>query len=300
MFVLQVVIEQGDESLKQTLESYFKRNEELAAQQAQKAIVQEVETQKSSSDEDSEATQSESELVAETLGRGKAKLKKRPSKKQKDSEEEDSPYDPDQSRKNRKKRKSVPAGVIPRSVRAKKSSAKSQKEIEGKKKQDEAEKIPAVEIQKEVPIVEKKTNDDDDYVEITGFKAASPKYVQQNISGSSHQRADDFNFNFDDLGTATDIFSEDMPEGDSDMFNDQAVKELIQKVKILEKEKAEAELERNELRSQIEGLMVSHNKVVAALVEKESRMNKMKEDVKDNSKVFDSLTNEIALLNAKR
>ncbi|MFS7966307.1 hypothetical protein Hanom_Chr09g00772301 [Helianthus anomalus] len=90
-----------------------------------------------------------------------------------------------------------------------------------------------------------------------------------------------------------------MSEGDSDMFNDQAVKELIQKVKNLEKEKAEAELERNELRSQVEELIVSHNKIVAALVEKENRMNKMKEDAEDTSKVFDSLTNEIASLNAK-
>ncbi|MFS8021423.1 hypothetical protein Hanom_Chr16g01427231 [Helianthus anomalus] len=209
-------------------------------------------------------------------------------------------YDPDQSRKNRKKRKAAPAGVIPRNVRAKKSSAESQKEIEGKKKQDKVEKSHVDEIPEEVPTDKsKKSNEDDDYVEITGYKPASPKPVQQDIPGSSHQRVDDFGFIFDDLGTATGIFSDDMPEGDSDMFNDQAVKELVQKVKILEKEKATAELERNELRSQIEELMASHNKVVAALVEKESKMNKMKEDAEDNSKVFDSLTNEIASLNAK-
>ncbi|MFS7988342.1 hypothetical protein Hanom_Chr11g01033691 [Helianthus anomalus] len=177
------------------------------------------------------------------------------------------------------KRKAAPAGVIPRSVRAKKSGAESQKEIEGKKKQDEVEKTPSVEIQKEVPIVEtKKSNDDDDYVEITGFKPASPKPVQQDIPGSSQQK-DDFSFYFDDFGTATGIFSEDMPEGDSDMFNDQAVKELIQKVKDLEKKKAKAELERNELRSQVEDLMAAHNKVVATLVEKESKMNKMKDEL---------------------
>ncbi|MFS7978306.1 hypothetical protein Hanom_Chr10g00913951 [Helianthus anomalus] len=188
---------------------------------------------------------------------------------------------------NRKKRKAAPAGVIPRSVRAKKSSAESQKEIQGKKKQDEVEKTHVVEIPKEVPIVEtKNTNDDDDYVEITGFNPASPKPVQQDIPGSSHQRVEDFSFSFDDLGTATGIFSEDMPEGDSDMFNDQAVKELIQKVKNLEREKEKAEMERNELRSQVEELMISHNKIVAALVEKESRMNKMKEDVEDSSKVI--------------
>ncbi|MFS8024021.1 hypothetical protein Hanom_Chr16g01458371 [Helianthus anomalus] len=280
----------------------LKKKEEVVVQQVQTEkdlrAVPEKEAQNSSSDEDSEATQSESELVAETLGRGKAQLKKRPSKKQKDSDEEDSPYDPDQSKKKRKKRKAAPAGVIPRNVRAKKSGAKSEKEKEGKKSQH-VEKTPIVEIPKEVPIVEsKKTNDDDDYVEITGFKPASPKPVQQDIPGSSQQR-EDFSFNFDDLGTATGIFSEDMIEGDSDMFNDQAVKELIQKVKELEKEKARAEMERNFLKSQIDDLMEAHNKIVAALVEKESRMNKMKDDVEDNSKVFDSMTSEIASLNGK-
>ncbi|KAJ0435633.1 hypothetical protein HanIR_Chr17g0895421 [Helianthus annuus] len=86
-----VVIEQGNETLKQTLESYFRKNEELAAQQAQKSVAQKDETQKSSSDEDSEATLSESELVAETVGKGKVQLKKKPSTKRKDSDEEDSP-----------------------------------------------------------------------------------------------------------------------------------------------------------------------------------------------------------------
>ncbi|MFS7903162.1 hypothetical protein Hanom_Chr01g00020761 [Helianthus anomalus] len=140
----------GNESLKQTLEDYFKKNEEIAAKQAQKSVAQEDETRKSSSDEDSEATQSESELVAETLGKGKVQLKKKPLKKRKDSDEEDSPYEPDQSKKNRKKRKAAPAGVIPRNVRARKLSAESQKELEGKKKQDDVEKSPAAEIPKEI------------------------------------------------------------------------------------------------------------------------------------------------------
>ncbi|XP_021986596.1 glutamic acid-rich protein-like [Helianthus annuus] len=150
----------------------------------------------------------------------------------------------------------------------------------------------------EVPVVgtEEKT---DDEVEITGFRAASPKPAQQDIPGSSRQREEDFNFNFDYLGPATGVFSEDMPEGESDMFNDQAVKELIKKVKELEKEKATTEMERNFMRSQIDDLMEAHNKVVAALVEKEKRMNEMKDDVEVNSKVFDTLTQEISSLNAK-
>ncbi|XP_021984912.1 trichohyalin-like [Helianthus annuus] len=307
-----VVIEQGADLLKQSLETYLKKNEEVAAQQAQGTGVhaekvtrgqQETEVLRSSSDGDSEATQSESELIPETVGKGKVQLKKKPTKKQKGSDEEDSPYDPEKSKRQRKKRKAAPIGVIPRNVRSKKSGAESQKDKDGKAAQHvEKEKSPSVEIPKEsevktteVPVVgtEEKT---DDEVEITGFRAASPKPAQQDIPGSSRQREEDFNFNFDYLGTATGVFSEDMPEGESDMSNDKAVKELIKKVKELEKEKATAKMERNSMRSQIDDLMEAHNKVVAALVEKEKRM---KDDVEVNSKVFDSLTQEISSLNTK-
>ncbi|XP_021991556.1 glutamic acid-rich protein-like [Helianthus annuus] len=311
-----VLIEQGADLLKQSLESYLKKNEEIAAQQAQgtsthaeKATRVEPETEdlRSSSDGDSEATQSESELISETLGRGKAQLKKRPSKKQKGSDEEDSPYDPEKSKKQRKKRKAAPVGIIPRNVRSKKSGAESEKDKEGKAAQHvQKEKSPSVDVPKEpeakakeVPVAgtEEKTGDDE-YVEITGFRAASPKPAQQDIPQSSHQKVEDFNFDFDNIGPVTVIFSEDLP-GESDMFNDQAVKELIKKVKELEKEKAKAEEERNMLRSQIDDLMEAHNKIVAALVEKEKRMNQMKDEAEGNSKVFDSLTHEISSLNAR-
>ncbi|XP_022024063.1 cilia- and flagella-associated protein 58-like [Helianthus annuus] len=290
-----VVIEQGADLLKQSLESYLKKNEEIAAQQAQGTSVHaekvtrvqpETEALRSSSDGDSKATQSESELIPETVGKGKVQLKKRPSKKQKGSDEEDSPYDPEKSKKKRKKQKAAPVGIIPRNVRSKKSGAETQKDKEGKAAQHvQKEKSPSVDVPKEpevktkeVPVVvtEEKTNDE---VEITGFRAASPKPVQQDIPQSSHQKVEDFNFDFDNIGSA--------------------VKELIKKVNELEKEKAKAEEERDMLKSQINDLMEAHNKVVAALVEKEKRMNQMKDDVEGNSKVFDSLTQEISSLNAK-
>ncbi|XP_022040136.1 glutamic acid-rich protein-like [Helianthus annuus] len=274
-----VVIEQGADLLKQSLESYLKKNEEIAAQQAQGTSVHaekvtrvqpETKDQSDSSNGDSEATQSESELIPETLGRGKAQLKKRLSKKQKGSDEEDSPYDPEKVKETKKETK----------------GAETQKDKEGKAAQHvQKEKSPSVDVPKEL--------------EITGFRAASPKPVQQEIPQSSHQKVEDFNFDFDNIGPVTGIFSEDMPEGESDMFNDQAVKELIKKVKELEKEKAKAEKERNMLRSQIDELMEAHNKIVAALVEKEKRMNQMKDEAEGNSKVFDSLTQEISSLNAK-
>ncbi|KAJ0922396.1 putative transcription factor bZIP family [Helianthus annuus] len=310
-----VVIEQGADLLKQSLESYLKKNEEIAAQQAQGTSVHaekvtrvqpETEALRSSSDGDSEATQSESELIPETVGKGKVQLKKRPSKKQKGSDEEDSPYDPEKSKRQRKKRKAAPVGIIPRNVRSKKSGAETQKDKEGKAAQHvQKEKSPSVDVPKEpevktkeVPVVVTKEKTDDE-VEITGFRAASPKPAQQDIPESSHQKVEDFKFDFDNIGPVTGIFSEDMPEGESDMFNDQAVKELIKKVKEVEKEKAKAEEERDMLKSQINDLMEAHNKIVAALVEKEKRMNQMKDDVEGNSKVFDSLTQEISSLNAK-
>ena len=192
-----MVIEQGADLLKQSLETYLKKNEEVAAQQAQGTGVhaekvtrgqQETEVLRSSSDGDSEATQSESELIPETVGKGKVQLKKKPSKKQKGSDDEDSPYDPEKSKKQRKKRKAAPVGVIPRNVRSKKSGAESQKDKEGKAAQHvQKEKSPSVDVPKEpevktkeVPVVvtEEKT---DDEVEITGFGAASPKPAQQDI-----------------------------------------------------------------------------------------------------------------------
>ncbi|XP_035837098.1 nucleolin 2-like [Helianthus annuus] len=235
-----VVIEQGADLLKQSLESYLKRNEEVAAQQAQETSVHsekvtkvqpDSEALRSSSDGDSEATQSESELIPETVGKGKVQLKKRPSKKQKGSDEEDSPYDPEKN------------------VRSKKSGAELQKDKEGKAaKHVQKEKSPSIDVPKEpevktkeVPVVEtEKKTYDDDYVDITGFRAASPKPAQQEIPQSSRQK-EDFNFDFDNIGSATGIFSEDMPKGESDMFNDQAVKDLTKRVKELEKEKAIAE-----------------------------------------------------------
>ncbi|XP_022024238.1 trichohyalin-like [Helianthus annuus] len=61
---------------------------------------------------------------------------------------------------------------------------------------------------------------------------------------------------FEGFPEATGIYTEDIPEEDYDMFNDQAVKELVQKVNKLEKEKAKTELERDILKKQISSLNV--------------------------------------------
>ncbi|KAJ0561457.1 hypothetical protein HanHA300_Chr06g0223121 [Helianthus annuus] len=195
------VIDQGV-GLEETLESYFKKHEEAEQAQAQKKVDQEEEAQESSSNEDLEETLSESELVKETVGKGKVQLKKRPLKKRKNSEDEDSLYNPEDSQKNRKKRKATRTGDIPRVVRAKKQNAKSQKEKEGKKKQDTAETSPVVEIPKEVPSTEipKETQTSyDDYVEITGVKSAKQTSDRHDIPESSQRKTDYFSLDFDNF-----------------------------------------------------------------------------------------------------
>ncbi|MFS8002317.1 hypothetical protein Hanom_Chr13g01200681 [Helianthus anomalus] len=239
------VIEQGAGLLKQSLESYLKRNEEVAAQKEQSSSAQpesvqaEGVVQNVSSEDDSEATESELELDPTTLGRGKAKLKKKPTKKQKASDEEDSSYEPDDPKKQIKKCKAVQVGVIPRRVRAKKSGAEPPKDKGGKKekhleksKVHEAEKVQSVEVE-----VQKKTGGDD-YVEITGYKVATPPCpLPQDQPESSHPKDITFDYLFEGLPLATGIFREDIPEDDYDMFNNEAVKELLKKVANLEKKR---------------------------------------------------------------
>ncbi|XP_022040535.1 nucleolin 2-like [Helianthus annuus] len=208
---LSVVIEQGAELLKESLESYLKKNDEVAAQQVQGSsahvekvtrVEPEVEDLGSSSEDDSEETQSESELNPTTLGRGKAQLKKKPLKKKKTSDEEDSPYVPEQPKKQVKKQKAVQAGVIPRNVRAKKAGAEPSKEKGGKSEKHVQKPIETeVETIKE-PVAEKETGGDD-YVEITGSKAASPRPTPQDKPGPSHHKDPKYDYIFEGLPEAT-------------------------------------------------------------------------------------------------
>ncbi|MFS7896625.1 hypothetical protein Hanom_Chr00s005164g01728151 [Helianthus anomalus] len=101
------------------------------------------------------------------------------------------------------------------------------------------------------------------------------------------------------LNTTSRIFTDDIPEDDYDMFNKEAVKELLQKVNNLEKEKAKTELERDILKKQVDRLMKAHDQIRAVLLDQEEIMNKMKDEIHDNSKLFELLTLEISSLNVK-
>ncbi|MFS7896150.1 hypothetical protein Hanom_Chr00s004192g01719971 [Helianthus anomalus] len=249
--------------------------------------------QDDSSDEvDFEATVSESELDPTTLGRGKAQLKKKPTKKQKGSDEEDSSYvPPNKSKKLRAKRKSVQTGVTPRRVRAKKFGDESPKNKEIGKEQSvevpmgpeiQSHSLPEVEVQIQTG--------GDDYVEIPGYKAATPPPEDQ--PESSHPKDTHFDDLLGEFPHATGVFKEDTPEEDYDMFNNKAVKELSKKVAELEKEKAKAEAERDALKKQIEELMMASDQTRMVLIDQEEKIKKMEDDVEDNTKLFDVMQEE--------
>ncbi|XP_022030728.1 protein Ycf2-like [Helianthus annuus] len=138
--------------------------------------------------------------------------------------------------------------------------------------------------------VQKKTNGDD-YVEITGYKAATtPLSPPQDKPESSHPKDTNFDYIFEGLPTATGIYTEDIPEDDYDMFNNEAVNELMKKVAELEKEKAKVEAERNALKKRIEELMMANDQIRLVLIDQEEKLE-------NNSKIFDVMQEEIAKLN---
>ncbi|MFS8023784.1 hypothetical protein Hanom_Chr16g01455611 [Helianthus anomalus] len=205
------IIEQGAGLLKQSLKSYLKRNEEVAAQKEQSSSAQ-LESVQAEGNQD---------WIQQLL------------------DEEDSSYEPDEPKKKIKKRKTVQAGVIPRRVRAKKSGAEPPKDKGGKKEKHlektkvyGIEKVQSVEIPKELEV----QNVD---VLITGYKVATPpRPPPQDQPESSHPKDTTFDYLFEGLPLATGIFREDILEDDYDMFNNEAVKELLKKVANLEKKES--------------------------------------------------------------
>ncbi|KAJ0433156.1 hypothetical protein HanRHA438_Chr17g0809621 [Helianthus annuus] len=315
------VVQQGADLLKHSLESFLKRNEEIVAQEDQSASVQgesvkDKETDgvvhDDSSEADSESTETESELDPTTLGRGKAQLKKNPTKKQKGSDKEDTTYTPsvDERQKLKIKRKEVQTGVIPRSVRVKKTGATLPKDKDGKSekhvatsKVQEAEKAQSVEAPKalkvqtqSVPEVQKQASVGDDYVEITGFKAATPPPPQDQPipeDPESSRPKNTFPDLFGELPHATRVHRDDMGlDDDFDVFNSAAIKELQKKVGELEQDKAKAEAERGVLKKQVEELMKVNEEINTVMIKQQEKLKKVKDGNHDNSQVFEILSAE--------
>ncbi|KAJ0467974.1 hypothetical protein HanIR_Chr14g0691331 [Helianthus annuus] len=317
--------QEGVDLAKETFEQYIEIIEATTQKEQSSSVPTESAKDKEpegvarddSSKADSESTETDTKLDLTTLGRGKAQLKKKPTKKKKGSDEEDSSYSPsvDERKKLRIKRKAVQTGVIPRNFRAKNGGA-SMSEIQSGKsekhvatsKVHEAEKIQSVEIPKEpevqsVPEVEvqKQAGDGDDYVEIIGFKAATPPPPPPppqdqpipEASESSRSKNKDFSNLFGDLPHATGIYKDDLGlDDDFDVFNNAAVKELQKKVSILEQERAKAEAERDVLKKQIEELTKVNEEIKTAMIKQQEKLKKMKDGVHDNSQLFKTLSAE--------
>ncbi|KAJ0435711.1 hypothetical protein HanIR_Chr17g0896331 [Helianthus annuus] len=83
------------------------------------------------------------------------------------------------------------------------------------------------------------------------------------------------------------------------MFNDEAVKELIQRVNNLEKEKAKTELERDILKKQVDRLVRGHDQLREELIQQNEEVNKARNEAEDNSKLFKLLSAEISDLSVK-
>ncbi|XP_035840382.1 glutamic acid-rich protein-like [Helianthus annuus] len=303
------VLQEGVNLLKDSLESFLKKNDEVTAEKEQSENVpaegvkeKEPEGAVHDDSDDAEDESMETESEIERIGVGKVELKKKPQKrKKKESDDEDSTYMPtaDEKKKLRIKRKAVQKGVIPRNVRAKKGGAsvpesqsgKSEKHVETPK-DIEAEKVQSVEVPKapevqsnEKPEDQKKAGTSNDEVEVTKVRVATTPPPPENldVAESSQPKKTVLPEMFEGFPNVRREYKDDILSCDEfDMFHDASVKALEKKVSILEKEKAKAEADRDELKKQHEEL-VKANEFKAIKLEMEAlRANKVMKDEQHN------------------
>ncbi|KAF5787343.1 hypothetical protein HanXRQr2_Chr10g0451661 [Helianthus annuus] len=331
------ISQQGIDLTNATFKQYIKITEEITQKDQSTSVqtesVKEPEPEgvarDDSSEADDESTETETGIDLTTLGRGKTQLKKKPLKKRKGSDEEDTTYTPNVEEKKtlRIKRKAVQSGVIPRNVRAKKGGAtlkllKSQKfKDQGGKSEKhvttskglEAEKVQSIETTKEpevqsveIPVVEvqKKAGDGDDEVEITGVRASTPPPPPPpenvEIPESSQPKNTVLPGMFEGFPNIRGELKDDFILGDEfDMFHDAQVNALEKKVSLLEKEKAKAEADRDELKMQLVELKKVNEEIKSLMIKQAKKLKNMKDDVEDNAKLFDILQQEISELHMK-
>ncbi|KAJ0726519.1 hypothetical protein HanPI659440_Chr12g0471261 [Helianthus annuus] len=83
------------------------------------------------------------------------------------------------------------------------------------------------------------------------------------------------------------------------MFQDATIKDLKKKVSILEKEKAIAEADRDELKKQLEELTKVNEEIKSVVIKHAKKIKTLNEDVDDNAKLFEQLSAEITNLHLK-
>ncbi|MFS7966062.1 hypothetical protein Hanom_Chr09g00769481 [Helianthus anomalus] len=314
------LVQQGIDLMKESLDDFIKRNEEAQAEKAAKAVESsakntEAESVKQkeaegvahtdSSDADDESTDTKPDIDTSKIG---------------GSDEEDSTYIPmpqAEKKKGALKRKANPQGIIPRRVRARKGSAsvhetrsgKSEKHIQTPEVQ--AQSIPEI-LQRlnwkrvDKPDVEKK-GDDEDEVEITGERVSTPPPPPENPTihipddpKQSPPKKDTTSGLFEGFPNVQGEFTDNiLSEGEYDMFHDATIKDLTKKVSILEKEKAKAEAERDKLKKKLEKAMKLNEEMKTVVNDHAERIDALTEDVADNAKLFDQLTNELSKVNAR-
>ncbi|MFS7930070.1 hypothetical protein Hanom_Chr04g00339811 [Helianthus anomalus] len=99
---------------------------------------------------------------------------------------------------------------------------------------------------------------------------------------------------------ATGVYKGDLGlDGDFDVFNNAEVKALEKKVSDLEKEKAKAESKCDELKKQVEELTKVNEEIKTVMIKQHKKFKKMKEDVHDNSQLFELLSAENAEMREK-
>ncbi|KAJ0611554.1 hypothetical protein HanRHA438_Chr01g0021431 [Helianthus annuus] len=350
------VFQGGVDLLKDTLESFLKKNEEAEAakaakDQAEKAAketgassAKNVQTESvkekeaegvahtDSSDADGELSDTKSEIDTSKIGVGKVTLKKKPRKKKKGSDEEDETYilTPQvEKKKGVLKRKANPQGFIPRRVRARKGSAsvhvihsgKNEKHVQAPEVQAQSNipevqriEVPGVqqiqstlevEVEKvDKPKVEKKGDDEDEIV-ITGERVSTPPPENSTIHipddpKKSPPKKDTTPFLFEGFPNIHGEFKDDiLPDEDYDMFHDSTIKDLTKKVSLLEKEKAKAEAERDELKKTLEKTVEVNEEMKSVVNDHAERIDSLTEDLADNAKLIDQLTNELLEVNAR-
>ncbi|MFS7967691.1 hypothetical protein Hanom_Chr09g00788721 [Helianthus anomalus] len=252
----------------------------------------------------------------EKVGHGKVLLKKKPQKKRKGSDDEVSTYTPTvaEKKKLRIKRKAVQTAVIPRNVRAKKGGATMPEGQRGKSEKHvttsmgpEAVKDLHVEVSEvpeiqsvEKPEVQKKAGADDDVV-ITEVRVSTPPPPENpEFAESSKPKKTILHDLFEGFPNIHGEYKDDILSGEEfDVFHDASVKDLKKKMSFQEKEKEKAEVERDELKKQLEALSKVNEEIKSVLIKHVKKIKNMEGDVHDNTQLFEQLSMEITDLHLK-
>ncbi|KAM0035874.1 putative transcription factor bZIP family [Helianthus debilis subsp. tardiflorus] len=287
---------------------------------------------------DSSATESDIDptMIAPTSYiSGKQKLKTSP-KKKKDSNEEDSTYIPtlDEKKKLRRKRKAHPTDVIPRSVRARKGATTvpevqsvQMPEVQSVKapeveRHDETTKGPEVEKVQSVekPEVESKKAPkrleyervekivQEEEVEFMGERQSTPPppppinptiHIHDDPKDTSQQKKDTTLSSSHRFLRVQGEYPDDLPEGGFDIFNERKINVLTKKVSLLEKAKAKAETQRDELKEKLKAMKAENAELKKAVEDHAERIDQLNDDLEDHAKVIDRITEEFDEVNEK-